>query len=383
MSVITFPDTLKVARCTWGQQRNDVTFRSGFGAQSVELSAPLWAVTLEATPGKARDGGGWQAFGMQTRGQTNQIALWNHARPIPLGTLRGTMTLSSSAAQGATSLSITSTHNLIQKSTEFDASPWTGSNYTVTPNTDAAPDGTVAADTVTDASTSSAELMQSIPGFVVANTYTASVFVKKDATPKTTRIFQLGLTFTGSTVERPRVGLDTSTGEIAARGGASSGAVSVSDEDTYWRISITAKSADPLNTGGRIEIRPAAAAGSNIAAATEDATVTGSCVVWGAQVDLGGLTSYGKTLKQGDYLGIGSGLTQQVVMVVADADSADGRSITVQVEPALRNAFSAGAAVTWNKPKALFRRVNSKFGWENHAAVVEGFTLDLIESWVP
>lgn len=381
MSVITFPDSLPVARCTWAQQRNDVTFRSGFGAQSVELSAPLWAVTLEATPGKARDGGGWQAFGMQTRGQTNQIALWNHARPVPLGTMRGTMTLSSAAAQGATSLSITSTHNLIQKSTEFDQSPWTGSNYTITPNTDVAPDGTMAADTVTDASTSSGELIQNISGFVVTNTYTASVHIKKDATPKTTRFVQLGLTFYGSTVERPRVGLDTSTGEIAARQGPLS--ASVSDAGDYWRLAVTAKSSDPLNTGGRIEIRAATAAGSNMITAADDGNVTGSCVVWGAQVDLGGLTSYGKTLLQGDYLGIGSGLTQQVVMVVEDADSSDGRSITVQVEPALRNAFSIGEAVTWNRPKALFRRVNSRFGWENHAAVVEGFTLDLIESWVP
>ena len=63
MSIITFPATLKVARSSWGQQRNDVAFRSGFGAQSVELSTPLWVVTLEAAPGREQDGGAWQAFG--------------------------------------------------------------------------------------------------------------------------------------------------------------------------------------------------------------------------------------------------------------------------------------------------------------------------------
>jgi hypothetical protein len=334
---------------------------------------------MESPAGLSVNGGGWQSLGMQLRGKTNQLALWNIARPVPLGTMRGTMTLSSAAAQGATSLSITSTHNLIQKSTEFDQSPWTGSNYTITPNTDVAPDGTMAADTVTDASTSSGELIQNISGFVVTNTYTASVHIKKDATPKTTRFVQLGLTFYGSTVERPRVGLDTSTGEIAARQGPLS--VSVSDAGDYWRLAVTAKSSDPLNTGGRIEIRAATAAGSNMITAADDGNVTGSCVVWGAQVDLGGLTSYGKTLLQGDYLGIGSGLTQQVVMVVEDADSSDGRSITVQVEPALRNAFLSGEAVTWDKPKALFRRVDSKFGWQHSAAVVEGFSLDLVEDW--
>lgn len=199
--IITFPATLKVARSSWGQQRNDVAFRSGFGAQSVELSSSLWVVMLEATPGLESNGGGWQALGMQLRGQTNQLALWNHARPTPRGSMRGTMTLNSSAAQGATTLSI-----------------------------------------------------------------------------------------------------------IASGQGS-------------------------------------------------------------------------KTLLQGDFLGLGSGLTQQVVMVVADATSNGSGIISVTVEPALRNAFSLGEAVTWDRPKALFRRVDSKFGWQNYGAVVEGFTLDLIEDW--
>lgn len=201
MSIITFPESLKVARCEWAQQRNDVAFRSGFGSQSLELSTPLWAVTLEATTGLEANGGGWQAVGMQLCGQTHQLALWNHARPVPRGSMRGTMTLNASAAQGATTLSI-----------------------------------------------------------------------------------------------------------------IASGQVS-------------------------------------------------------------------KTLLQGDYLGIGANLTQQVVMVIADATCNGSGIISVTVEPALRNAFSAGEVVTWNKPKALFRRVNSKYGWQNYGAVVEGFVLDLIEDF--
>src|SRR5689334_2335358 len=106
MSVITFPSTLKVARCSWSQQRNDIEFRSMFGAQAVEASAPVWLVTLEATPGLEANGGSWKALGMQLRGKTNQLAMWDLARPRPLGTMRGTMTLNSDAAQGATTLSV-------------------------------------------------------------------------------------------------------------------------------------------------------------------------------------------------------------------------------------------------------------------------------------
>jgi hypothetical protein len=201
MAVITFPSILGVARCTWAQQRNDIEFRSAFGSQAVEAAGPLWAVTLEATPGLEANGGAWKALGMQLRGKTNQLAMWDLARPIPLGTMRGTMTLASDAAQGATVLSIV-------------------------------------------------------------------------------------------------------------------------------------------------------ASGQN-----------------------------GKTLLQGDYLGIGSLLTQQVVMAVENATSDGSGNISVTVEPALRNAFTAGESITWNQPKALFRRVDSKFGWNNYGAVVEGFALDLIEDW--
>jgi hypothetical protein len=203
MAVITWSSSLRVARCSWSQQRNDVEFRSMFGAQAVEVSAPVWVVTLEATPGLEASGGEWKVLGLKLRGKTNQLALWDLARPIPLGTMRGTMTLNSDAAQGATTLS------------------------------------------------------------------------------------------------------------IVASGQAS------------------------------------------------------------------------KTLLMGDHLGIGTLTTQQVVMVTADATGNGSGVISVTVEPPLRNAFSAGESVTWDKPKALFRRVDSKFGWQNYGAVVEGFSLDLIEDWRP
>lgn len=90
-----------------------------------------------------------------------------------------------------------------------------------------------------------------------------------------------------------------------------------------------------------------------------------------------------KTLLSGDYLGLGSGLTQQVVMVTADA-TADGTGlIAVTVEPPLRNAFVDTSTVTWDKPMALFRRKQSTAGWEYVPGSVSGFSLDLIEDWRP
>lgn len=91
----------------------------------------------------------------------------------------------------------------------------------------------------------------------------------------------------------------------------------------------------------------------------------------------------GKTLLTGDHLGFGSGTTQQVVKVVDPATADGSGNITVNVKQALRNSFAAGASVTWDKPKALFRRVSTETSMEHTRGSVTGIALDLIEDWRP
>lgn len=94
-----------------------------------------------------------------------------------------------------------------------------------------------------------------------------------------------------------------------------------------------------------------------------------------------------KTLLQGDLLGIGSGATQQVVMVTADATSDGSGDITVTIEPPVRNTISTGsppaAVVTWDKPCALFRRQDSRSAWNYKDGIVTGFSLNLLEDSRP
>lgn len=202
MAVITFPSTLTVAKMTLSQVRRDLAFNSSFGSQAVEVSGPLWAATLQSPAMKESTSGAWKAFLLSLKGRINQLALWDLSRPAPRGTMRGTMTLNTAAAQGAETLSII--------------------------------------------------------------------------------------------------------------------------------------------------------------AATEAA----------------------KTLLAGDLLGLGSGITQQVVMVTADATADGSGIISVNTQPALRNAHLIAAAVTWDKPKALFRVAQSKAEWEvGLGLAVPGFSLDLLEDW--
>jgi len=197
MAVINIPTGFSVARQTWEQARLDMNFASIFGAQAVEVGSPLWSTTITSSLKRPEQ---WQAVMMQLRGRTNQLQLWNFGRPVPKGTMRGTMT-ASAASMGATSMTIT-------------------------------------------------------------------------------------------------------------------------------------------------------AAGQG-----------------------------GRTLLTGDYLGVGAGVTQQVVMVTADATSNGSGVITVTFEPALRNALSGGAVVTWDRPKALFRRTDSKAGWDYEPGVVKEMSMSLLEDW--
>jgi hypothetical protein len=199
MSVITLPTAIGILQQGWGQHRNDIEYRSPFGAQAVEGSGPLWVAAIVAPPRNKDVVGAWQSLMLRLRGRTNQLAMHCLSRPAPLGTMRGTMTLNAEALQGAVALSI------------------------------------------------------------------------------------------------------VASGENA------------------------------------------------------------------------------KTLVEGDLLGLGSGVTQQVVMLTADATSNGSGVIAVSIEPPLRYTHAAAAAVTWDKPQVLFRRKVSASNWDYKGSTISGMSLDMIE----
>lgn len=206
MSIISMTTELasQISLMSWGQRRFDVTSRSVFGAQAIETGHPLWTAEVTVAPRLERQAGPWKALLLNLEGQINQLELWDIQRPVPLGTMRGTMVLGEDAAAGAKTIQIS--------------------------------------------------------------------------------------------------------------------------------------------------------AGSGQA---------------------------GKTLLMGDMLQLGSGVTQQVVMATADAIADVNGDIEVSFNGPLRNAFSAASAVTWDKPKALFRRTVSESRWDYEPKFARGFGMSLIEDWRP
>lgn len=171
--------------------------------------------------------------------------------------------------------------NLCLRSQEFDNASWTG-DATVTANTDAAPDGTVTADRIEDASTSAnAARSQQVAIQDDSNWVTFSIFVKKDTDETRFPEFQL-LLLNGTTNPRRRISLSTKTGATAIV--ASDGTVSsrVDDYGGHWRVVINCQNNSTGNTGASVVIYPARAA--SLGGPIENA-VTGSIIFWGAQIE--------------------------------------------------------------------------------------------------
>lgn len=91
----------------------------------------------------------------------------------------------------------------------------------------------------------------------------------------------------------------------------------------------------------------------------------------------------GNTLLSGDYLGLGNLVTQQVVQITDDAAADNNSVITVNLNTPLRNSFSAGDPVTWDRPKALFRLAELPEGIEFTPSYANPWSVVLIEDWRP
>lgn len=79
----------------------------GGSEQAVDLLNDRWLCTLALPPNTQANAAQLEAFIASMRGQTNVVAISHPLRKAPRGTLRGTLTLSAAAAQGAASISIT------------------------------------------------------------------------------------------------------------------------------------------------------------------------------------------------------------------------------------------------------------------------------------
>lgn len=175
--------------------------------------------------------------------------------------------------------------NLILQSADFSSVSWSKSSATVTANTAVAPDGSMSADTLT--STAGFGYVSQSITTVSGTTYCCYAFFKKTTgAPSYFPAFQVNK---GGSPAFSGIILNTSSGEVVAIPGATyvapitQGTINFGE---YWLAYFTFSAA---NISIPYMIYPAASTNGT----TLNGSVTGSQVVWGAQLEAGAFpTSY-------------------------------------------------------------------------------------------
>lgn len=152
-------------------------------------------------------------------------------------------------------------------------------------------------------------------------------------------------------------------------------------EAAYWRaVTLKLKGRvnvlagyDPARTAPLGTMRGTITLNANVAAGAETMVLNA------------GAGQAGTTLRAGDWLQIGTGYgTSQLIMVTDDATGDGSGIITINFAHPLRKAYTAGAAITWDKPVAYFRQTQDRTAWryKGQSLLEEGYGLaEMLEDW--
>lgn len=117
-------------------------------------------------------------------------------------------------------------------------------------------------------------------------------------------------------------------------------------------------------------------------------TLSGAIVKGASSMTIGtggaGGGQAGTTLKAGDWLQIGSGLTGQLVMVVDDATADGAGAITVNFEHPVRllAGYAGGTTVTWDKSLGHYKMTSETAQWTMDGGLKQGGAgASFMEQW--
>lgn len=105
MAIVTLPGNLKIEKLSFGRNTYDLPFSNAdTGASSTRLlGPPRWTLSFSSAADMAlAEASDWLAFTLALGGRVNHLEAWDVARPVPRGTMRGSMVLASSISEGDT-----------------------------------------------------------------------------------------------------------------------------------------------------------------------------------------------------------------------------------------------------------------------------------------
>ena len=85
-------------------------------------------------------------------------------------------------------------------------------------------------------------------------------------------------------------------------------------------------------------------------------------------------------LLAGDWIQIGTGVTQRLYKVLDDADSDGAGAVTLTIFPPLRESPADNAAITVSNAQGVFRLASNELAWDIELAVLYGMRITLVEA---
>lgn len=377
---IAAPDWFKAAQIEWSLGRATVQHTSQLSrfVQTVDLLAWQWSAIVTLPPALMRDSGKYEALINSLAGGADTLALHHMARPYPLGTMRGTPTLSATAAQFANSLSVadawdTSRRNLFAYSE--DAASWATSlaaGCAISSNVAANPSGATTADKLIEGTANQSHTFdRSAPYLDGTGTYTMAVA----ASPAGRDWLILGLF---SATDNIRARFNVATGVCSMVNGP--GTCSIVGDGA---MKLCVLSAPITNTSAPVQRMQTEDDGTGATGYLGDG-VSG-VNVWGMRLSFGSSTGYVATttsasyapgtLKAGDMIGVDG----QLFQVKDDCTANSSGVLTVPLVNRSRRSITSGASVLWDKPTAEFYMMDPR----SRSVYTPGFggsqTIELVE----
>jgi len=374
---IAAPDWFKAASIEWSLGRATVQHTSQLSrfVQTVDLLAWQWYAIVTLPPAMLRDSGKYEALINSLAGGSDTLALHHMARPYPLGTMRGTPTLSTNAAQFANSLTVadawnTSRRNFFPYSQQLNTWATSVENASITSDSSSAPDGTLTADLLKESLANAEHQCSRSESYGSAGIKVMSAYILSSG-----RNGQLAMYSTGNT---RAARFDLTTG-VATSITPSTEAGCEPVGGGWFRCWIKA----PItNTAAPVQ-RVALVNGSGATLYSGDGS--SGAYIWGIQLEDERLTDYipttttasyaSGTLKAGDMIGVSG----QLFQVKSDCTANASGVLTVPLVNRSRRSITSGASVLWDKPTAEFYMMDPR----SRSVYTPGFggsqTIELVE----
>ncbi len=109
MATYDWPEALIPQRAVVGSSGAVEQFRGPYNGnlETVDFVADRFILSVTLPQARRVDSGPVEAFFFRLRGGVHRVRAWHFSRPVPIGTMRGSPTLSAAASRGNTSVSIT------------------------------------------------------------------------------------------------------------------------------------------------------------------------------------------------------------------------------------------------------------------------------------